>query len=83
MCRQQGMGEARDEAIKCAAVTWEGTLVTGQDEECGLYSLDRLAPVRAWTVKRWQQRRANLRDMWVEDDSPALEERGAANVSSC
>lgn len=50
MCRQQGMGEARDEA----AVTWEGTLVTGQDEECGLYSLDRLAPVRACTVKRWQ-----------------------------
>lgn len=50
MCRQQGMGEVRDEA----AVTWEGTLVTGQDEECGLYSLDRLAPVRAWTVKRWQ-----------------------------
>lgn len=50
---KKSTGEARDVAVKCAAVTWEGTLVTGQDEEYALYSLDRLAPVRAWTVKRW------------------------------
>lgn len=38
MCRQQGMGEAKDEAIKCAAVTWEGTLVTGQDVDFILWT---------------------------------------------